>query len=139
MIDSDDKKYKNYGVSKIINFDKYQFQKYQILNHDRTATFDNLVVFSPVYNVLRGLFKNSIFIDDIQNLTTESFIVFSVIVEKKFKVKITNQKDMDGICQLLEVIKNRIVDKRPEECKKIILTYTIKQLKYRLREQYSQQ
>ena len=36
-------------------------------------------------------------------------------------------------------MRNRVVNKRPEECKKIVFSYTIKQLKHRLRHQFTEQ
>lgn len=121
---------------KNINAKKYQLYNYHIMRHVSTLSTGCLNVLMSAYNVLRELFKNSISFDDIRNLSEKSFIVFSIICEKKFKVKIDSRDDLRAINWLSEVINSRMVDKRPEECKKIILSYTIKQLKHRLRETY---
>lgn len=138
---SNNLKSENNGIrtaTNLINIDKYHFQNYHVLSNNKFSICDNLKVFVPAYAVLRGMFKNSIFIDDIKSLGPESFIVLSVICEKKFRVKIDKQQDSTGINKLATIIKSSLVEKRPEECKKIILSYTIKQLKHRLREKYSE-
>lgn len=123
----------------IINVDKYEIHKYHIMTHQRVSNSGGSGMFSPVYDILKGLFKNSICVDDIKGLSSKSFLIFSVIVEKKFRIKITDQDDNSVISQLVNVIKGRSVEKRPEECKKIVLSYTIKQLKNSLKNHYAQQ
>ena len=123
----------------IDNVDRYNLQRFEILNYSKSLAFDSLGVFSAAFLVLRALFKNSVMVGDIGRLSEESFVLFSVICEKKFKVRVENPKDTTGINQLIEVVKEQVVDKRPEECKKIVLSYSIKHLKYQLREKYSQQ
>ena len=116
-----------------------QLQNYHILSYEKEAPAENLTVLRSVYGILRGLFKNSIYIDDIKKLSPESFLVFSLICEKKFKININSLDDNLALEQLTDMVKNKTVHKRPEECKKIVFSYTIKQLKHRLRDRYTQQ
>lgn len=135
-INNDIKKIK--GVSKIDKSEFYEFQNYNILFNEKEASIDNLTTLKEAFNVLRGLFKSTICLDEIQKLTDEAFLVFSLVCEKKFKIKINSSRDTTALNQLADIIKNKTVNKRPEECKKIIFSYTIKQLKHRLRDRYTE-
>lgn len=116
-----------------------QLQNYHILSYEKEAPAENLSTLRSVYGILRGLFKNSIYIDDIKKLSPESFLVFSLICEKKFKISIHSSDDDVALEQLADMVRNKTVHKRPEECKKIVFSYTIKQLKHKLRDRYTQQ
>lgn len=125
--------------SQIKGLQEYQMQAYHILSFERETLTNNLTIFKSVFRILSGVFKNSIFIDDIKLLSPESFIVFALICEKKFKISIGSPDDEVALAKLADVVRNKVVNKRPEECKKIVFSYTIKQLKHRLRHQFTDQ
>jgi len=105
---------------------------FKILCSTANVADNNVKLLIPAYNLLKDIFKNEITQELFDSLDIVSIAVVQIIIEKKFEIKLNPAKvNFKSIQAILE---NERSKKRPEECKKMVFGYAIKNLKRRLKE-----
>lgn len=113
----------------------FSLMNFRILKSEAYSNGNNMQRFVPVYQFLKELFKGVVNGRDIDVANSALSITIQNVINKKFNINIPiNPISIEKIEFL---ISNEIFNRRPEECKKMVLGYAIKQLKRRLRDSLS--
>lgn len=113
--------------------DEFGLTEFSILHFSNNRNQHVLKHFKCVYQGLLLLFTESSLQLDFGEFDPLSFELFASIVERKFKVYLGSPDNRESIKKLKSVLSLKQSNKRPEECKKIIFSLTIKSLKNKLR------
>ena len=112
---------------------EYGLAEFSILRFSRNRNQHVLRHFKCVYHCLMALFTENKPQLDFSEFDPICFALFVSVVERKFKVIFDPSNAEESLKQLRSVISSSVSSKRPEECKKIIFSLTIKFLKNKLR------
>ena len=115
------------------DFDSFSFN---ILSFLHNKDDPSLKRFGEVYEQLLLLFLEKTVEVDLAGLKQIPFILFAKFVERKFGVPLKSPTDRRGLRTLFTKIEAGGCEKRPEECKKLVFSMTIKHLKNKLRCNY---
>ena len=105
---------------------------FKIISPDSLVNTVEMHLFIPAFEFLKDMFKGSIRTNSISNFCPASLIIIHSVLEKKFEIELTT--DQAGLAKLEQLVANDVFRRRPEECKKMVFGYAIKQLKRRLRD-----
>ena len=90
--------------------------------------------FEYLFDILSKIFKNQYFKVEPECFNDITFFLFCAICKRKFRYQITDKHSDTQIDGLKQLIENSTVDKRPEECKKLIFSLAIKHMKKKLKQ-----
>ena len=123
---------KGTGGGAYVNNKIWTLMNFRILSNVVGSKNNQISLFMGAYRVLKDVFKGKLEGMDLDNLDPASLAVVEVVMEKKFEVRL-GQAGMTTAA-IESLLANEVFKKRPEECKKMVFGYVIKQLKRRLKD-----
>lgn len=118
------------NASDMKNRNSFSLIDFKMINIEVANVNYEIQMFGAVYQFIKQLFKGEFNSEQFESLDQESLIIGKTIIEKKFKTKLSMLNDIRKFQTQFSTMKFK---KRAEECKKLVIGFSIKKLKLRLR------